>query len=69
MMVLAEVMKASITWVRCSVQISSLRKLWLCQELVRSTIQRVSACGDCSWWRCASCSPGWPVVCGFCCEL
>lgn|GEM_PF-6869465 len=44
MMVLAGVMKASITWVWCSVQISSLRKLWLCQELVRSTIQRVSAC-------------------------
>lgn len=44
MMVLAGVMKASITWVWCSVQISSLRKLWSCQELVRSTIQRVSAC-------------------------
>ena len=43
-MALARAMKASITRVRRSVHISGLRKPRLCQELVRSTTQRVSAC-------------------------
>lgn len=43
-MALARAIKTSITRVRRSIQISSLRKPRLCQELVRSTTQRVSAC-------------------------
>ncbi len=44
MMALARAMNASMTRVRFSVQMWSLRKPRLCQEFVRSTTQRAPAC-------------------------